>query len=306
MIKKKDARKSFLALFNEGNYPQAFIVASKYPFLKKTKIYSELQHHFHSLLKIAALYIKQDQKQKAKELIGVYARVEEKRVVVKLLLEYGEAFLEFLSDISQQNIKKVYETTNLHTKFADVPSFVTFDTEIETKLDGIEAFINAMEFEKVDEVFLSLLLPFKKRAEILSDKLKKTKKLKELYEKELFWQCYDYIDRNDELQTTILAKLLENHFEKQLQKGKKLALQGKLEQIVNLFEPFLKSAAKQKSMEEIFAKASAKKIEQLIKNGDFLEAQKALFLAIERFGKTEELLKVVDLFFQKTGIKLVL
>ena len=58
---KKSAKKSFEALFREGNYPQAFIVASKYPFLKRHLTYKKLQNHFFSLLKIATLYIKQGQ-----------------------------------------------------------------------------------------------------------------------------------------------------------------------------------------------------------------------------------------------------
>ena len=304
--KNKEARKSFLALFNEGNYPQAFIIATKYPFLKKTKVYSELQQHFHALLKIAALYIKQGNILKAKEILGVYARVEEKRLVVKLLLEYGELFLEFLSAVSMKDLQKVYKTVKQYPRFGDVPSFVEYDVTIEERLQKIDGLIESMELERVDVDFLTQLLPFKKQALFLSQKLQKTRRLQKLYEEELFWQCYDYIAENEEIQNTQLAQLLQNHYQKQLKKAKEVAKKGDIAQLVELFEPFIQSRSKHQEIESVFADASAVKIEQLLQHEDYLLAQKALFLAVERFGKKEVFLELEKSFFQKTGVRLLL
>ena len=302
---KREARKSFIALFNEGNFPQAFIIASKYPFLKKTKRYTQLQNHFHSLLKIAAHHIKQKEHHKAQELIGAYARIEEKRLIVKLLLSHGEVFLEFLGDVSKRKLQKSYESVALYEEFVNVPSFVALDGEVESRLEAMEALIDSMECERVDEDFVKQMVRFKEKARYIEAKLKKAKRLKALYEAERFWECYDFVQECDELKTTLLARLLENYFQKRLEEAKGYAQKGEIAKVLESFEPFLQSQAKQKTMEKVLVEASVAKMERLLEEERFLEVQRALFLAVERFGKKEQFVQMQKKFFQKTGVGLV-
>ena len=302
---KREARKSFIALFNEGNFPQAFIVASKYPFLKKTKRYTQLQNHFHSLLKIAAHHIKQKEHHKAQELIGAYARIEEKRLIVKLLLSHGEVFLEFLGDVSKRKLQESYESVALYEEFVNVPSFVVLDGEVESRLEAMDALIDSMECERVDEDFVKQMVRFKEKARYIEAKLKKAKRLKALYKAERFWECYDFVQECDELKTTLLARLLENYFQKRLEEAKVYAQKGEIAKVLESFEPFIQSQAKQKTMENVLVEASAAKMERLLEEERFLEVQRALFLAVERFGKKEQFVQIQKKFFQKTGVGLV-
>lgn len=297
---------SFQALYREKNYPHALIIASKYPQLKSTPEYAKIQERFQTLLQTAARSIKQGDKEKAKELIGEYARVEEKRFIVKLLLSHGNVFLQFLCDLENKNLENIYKAINAYPDFCNVPAFIEFDLSIKNTLDAIKAYIDDMEFEKIDEDFLVQISPFEPKARALEAKIKKTKKLRKLYETERFWECYDYIADHKELQSTLLSKLLEKYFQNQLQKAYDHIEKKEFEKAAADIKPFIKSKAKKPALEEFFAKAAAKSIEILLQKNNYLQAQKALFLSVEQFGKKEEFMQLAKIFYKKTGIGLVL
>ena len=295
---------SFLALYREKKYPHAFIIASKYPKLKNTPEYAKMQEHFHTLLKLAALHIKKDELHKAQELIGEYARIDEKRVIVKLLLQFGEEFLDFLKAVQNKELQKVFAALELHPDFAKVPSFVALKMQMEEKLASMEEQMNTMELES-DYSLLWEWEEFLSEAKRLQKKLATLRRLQECYKEERWDACYAMIDEEDLTADSLLAQLLQKHWYKRLEQAKRCALQGDIEEMYRVLQDFTAVASKKEQIKRLLYTATKRRIADLIKRGDFDKAERLLFETAEHFGKQEELMELAELYYEKSGTKVV-
>lgn len=295
---------SFHALYREKKYPHAFIIASKYPELKNTPEYTKMQEHFHTLLKLAALHIKKDEQHKAQELIGEYARIEEKRDIVKLLLRYGEEFLHFLKSVNEKEMGPVFAALQLHPEFAKVPSFIALRTQMQSRLLALEEQMDAMELHS-DFSLLWEWEHYLDEAKKLQKKLKALQKLQNHYEKEQWDACYAMIEEEELVASSLLAQLLQKHWYTRFEEAKSYAREGDIEKVYALLQDFTAVTSKKERIKKLLYAATKKHIADLIEKEKFKEAERLLFEAAEHFGKQVELLELATLYYEKSGIKVV-
>ena len=301
---KPDFTESFKALFREKKYPHAFIIASKHPELKETAEYAKMQEYFHALLKLAALYIKKGEGYKAEELIGEYARIEEKRVVVKLLLAYGEEFLSFLKAVNDAEFERVFATLQLHPDFAKVPSFVALKMRMQERLALLEERMDAMELD-TDFTLLREWEYYLPEAKRLQRKLATLQKLQHHYEKEEWGRCYDLIETKKEAADSLLAQLLQKHWYTRFEQAKEAAQNGNIEKVYKTLHDFAEIASKKELLRQLLYIATKRRIARLIDAQAYNEAERLLFEAAEHFGKDMELLDLAERYYKQTGIKVV-
>lgn len=295
---------SFKALYREKKYPHALIIASKYPELKQTSEYANMQEHFQTLLKVAALHLKKGERYKAQELIGEYSRVEEKRVVVKLLLAFGEEFLSFLKAVHEWDLEYVFGTLRLHPDFENVPSFIVLKRQMQKRLLLLEKKMDGMEFE-ADFSPLWQWEAFLPEAVELRKKLADLKKLHALYEEERWAECYDMLEESVSVQNSLLARLLQRHWYISFERAKVWAERGDIERVSKELELFSDSASKKEQIERLLYFASKRRIADLIERGVFTEAERLLFVTADRFGAKADLIELSERYYQRSGVKVV-
>ncbi len=301
---KPNFQKSFEALFQEKKYPHAFIVASKYPELKNTPQYAEMQEHFNTLLKLAALHIKRDQAYRARELIGEYARIEEKRVLVKLLLAFGEEFLQFLKAVSDKELEVVFSALELHPDFAKVPSFIVLKEQMTEQLAFLEKIMDTMELRS-DFSLLWEWENFLPDARRLQKKLADLQRLQKHYEKEEWNACYEMIESENAVQNSLLARLLQKHWHTCFKRAKSSAERGDMEDVYRTVKDFLPVASKRESIKLLFYTAAKRRIADLIRQKAYKEAERLLFEAVEYFGRQPELMELAERYFECSGVRVV-
>ncbi|SFV51091.1 WD-40 repeat [hydrothermal vent metagenome] len=295
---------SFKALFREKKYPHAFIIASKYPMLKELQEYAMMQKHFHTLLKLSALYIKKGEKQKAKELIGEYARIEEKRIVVKLLLSYGEEFLDFIKMVSDIKIEEAFATVQNYPEFANLPSFIALKAQMQKRVAMLEEKMDAMRLQE-DFSLLYEWESFLEEAKRAKKRLLQLQKLQNFYAKAQWQKCYEMIEEDPLVQNSLLAQQLKKHWYSCYEKAKLSAEDGDIEGVYKNLKDFLSIQSKKSTIKELLYIASKRAIAVLIEQRELQKAQKLLFDAVEYFGKKRELIELSELYFQQSGIKVV-
>ena len=301
---KSGFAESFEALYREKKYPHAFIIASKYPELKETAEYAKMQKHFHTLLRLAALQIKKGETYKAEELIGEYARVEEKRVVVKLLLAYGEEFLSFLKALNDAEFERVFATLQLHPDFAKVPSFVALKMRMQERLALLEKRMDAMELDS-DFSLLQEWERYLPEAKRLQRKLATLQKLQYHYEKEEWSECYDLIEQEESVKNSLLAQLLQKHWYKRFEQAKEAAQNGIIERVYEVLHDFVEVTSKKEQIKQLLYIAAKRRIAKLLETQAYNETERLLFETAEHFGKDMELLELAKDYHKQTGIKVV-
>ena len=295
---------SFEALFREKKYPQAFAVASNHKELKLTKTYMELQKVFISYLKLAAKYIKAKDKQKAKEVISKFASVNEKKEIVKFLLNYGEDFLEFIYLINKNDFKSVYELLKKYPEFKDSYLFKEMKKYIYTLFNEMERKIDNLDFE-INVLLLEEMEPYDKRAENLKEKYIKSKELYKLYKNDEFLKCFEMIFENECLKQNIIASMLEKHWQKLIIRADELAVEGNLKELIKLFQELIKLKSKREKISELLKISSRVGIKKLLKKSQYNLLEKAIYDYVELFGKDLEIDKIIKIYESKSLRKLV-
>ena len=295
---------SFKALYREKKYPHAFIIASKYPELKETPEYVKMQEYFQKLLKAAARYIKKDQTYKAEELIGEYVRVEEKRIVVKLLLAFGEEFFSFLKALQTWDVETVFAMTKRYPEFAKVPSFISMKQEMQKRLFALEEKMDAMELD-ADFSLIGMWESYLTEAKRLQNKLAALQKLQSFYEDERWDICYEMIEENEFVQDSLLTQLLRKHWYKRLEEAKGYALQGDIAHTYKVLKEFGGIASKKGEIERLLYFAAKRDISNLIEQKRYGEAERLLFEAAERFGKRDDLVELAEFYYKSSGVRVV-
>jgi hypothetical protein len=293
-------KESFEALFREKKYSQAFIIAQNEPLLKETKTYKKLEKIFLDSLRLAAYYIKQSDKQKAKEIISIYARVESKKEIVRLLLEFEEVFLKFLEAIQKEDVKKVFDIVKKQKGLENSSYFLEFKKNLDIKLKNLEKSMDLLELDKDFGIFESLQDGYYK------NKLKRVKKLKEFFDKSEFENCYGYIKNHKELKTNIINKLLKKHWQKIVEKSWESMLKADVKGVFENLKEYMNITEKQEIIGDILRGACLLKINNTIDEENYKEAEKLFYEYFELFGKDKEIEKLRLEFEKKSFINLAI
>jgi len=296
---------SFKAFYREKNYPQAFITAQKEPFIKSLPEYKKIENIFYQTLKLCIKYIKQNKSYKAKEILGVYARVDEKKEIVSYLLNYKDEFLEFLISLKQNDHKKIFKLIQKNPKFENFTPYKNYKEKFYNHLKELKKHINDIELN-VDFDYLYMYKNFDNKTNEIYQLLVKTKELKKLFDKGDFYNCYIYIENNEELKSNIIYKILQKHYKETIIKCEDLALKSDIKKLIKKLDFYIKIPSKQKKIGDILRVASLVKIKNTLDTKNYKICEKLFYEYLDLFGKDKEFIDFQKIFEQSSGIKLAI
>ncbi len=277
---KVEILESFLALYREKKFAYALNLASKYPILQNRAEYEEMQRDFLKRLKVAAKYILKNQMQEARELIAMYVIDEQKREVVKLLLEYREHFLEFLSAYAQKDYKRIFELSKEHRAFCASSLYQIIEQEVTQKLDAIYQEILQEQISLDSKEFLEQVVSYNKKAKELLLFLKQTQRLQDYFAQKRFVLCYEMID--EELALTKSAKMLTKLWQARVLRCEELVCMGDFEAVVEELRGFFVLEQFEQKIVMLLKRSLLRKIEQ---TDDFSQAERLYIAYVELFSK---------------------
>ena len=299
------ALKSLKALYQEGKYVHALLIASKHPKLQQSLEYRRLEEHFQALLRRAACLIKEGKELEARELIGEYVRIEQKQPTIKLLLRHGVKFLEFLKAISKEDLDAIFHAIKECNEFAKHPSFVALQERIKRRLARLEQSMEQMELD-LDYSMLNKWAHYPiEGAARLQRKLMQLQRLQNSYDRGDLGACYDLCAQEELVQNSTLAKALQSYWYARFERAKLYAASGNLVGIYLMLRPFKDASSKQAAIKGLLYQATKRRIKELIKKGELAKAERMLFDAANYFGRQSELVDLAIYYYKQSGTKVL-
>ncbi len=293
-----DVLESFEHFCRQKRYAQAMLIAEKHPELRATELYAELQEIFLQHLQLAALYIKRGDVQKAKEIVGEFVRLQEKRVGIQLLLQHKERFLEFVRHVAYGEVYEAYAISLEDERYKELGLYKELVTQMERLLERYEAAIN--EGEAISQELLERLLPYP-RAKRLLKKHRLVAKLHTFFDAEDYDGCYALLHAHSELHESLLGSRLQHYWYETLHRCEEHAQKGELQQLVTALGPLLHVKTKQKEVGMLLRKAARIKTQLLIQKQKYQEAERSIYSYLELFGKDALFVEVMQEFARQSG-----
>ncbi|WP_457743182.1 hypothetical protein [Sulfurimonas sp.] len=299
----------FQTLCMEKKFAPAYALSDKFPPLKYSKEYKNMETTFKKIYRNAQKQILLSDQNKAKELLSPYLIVKSKKDSINLILKYNQEFLEFLEDIKQKNYAHIRVLVKKYPKFADIPTYKTLNNSIYNALDEIDRLINAAKITNAIKKINKL-----KYATQVTDKIEKLEKkvlavenLLENYEENNFKRCYELIDEEPFILLNLqLTKMLEKHWNKLINKSEKYALYGNIKGIKATLNELIITKTRAKRVGQLLRTSFIVQINDLIVDKKFKSAQNFIYSYIDIFGIDKDFYRIIKSYENKSSHKLAI
>jgi len=298
----------FQSLYLQKKYALAYNLSDKLPPLKYTPQYKKMEESFKERFAFAQKQILLGQEHIAKETLRPYLTVLSKRPIISLLLQQNKELLTFLKALQNKEYQTIQQLIAKHEIFKEIPSYTVLIKSQEDLLQKISLLIDNA---KIDEAIQQI--------KELQDSTYKQKELNELYNDALtvkeflvsyknndFKKCYELIDKNERLQQLDVAKLLEKHWQKIINKCEKYALLGDAKNIKKTLNELLRISTRLQKTGDLLRLSFHIKIQQYIKENDFSNAENMIYSYMDIFGTDKEIRMIANHYEKYTLKKLAI
>jgi len=294
--------KQFKHLIYQRNYYLAYDVATKHQALKKTKLYSALEHIWDEHFKRAkSIIFDKDGEDKAKEILLKFRGISDKATIIKNLFEQKNIFMNFQNLIRQRHYQAVFELVNKHP-------FLEGNSEYQDLLDKADDYyINAqlaMKKKSYDKAvdyskFLLSLNDYKENAQKIIDEATNTKEFLRLWKSKEFTKAYEIAEKNEYISEVDEFKIFEERWLDRVFKAEESASKGEIDEVKKWLREFFPVKQKFPKMASIFKIAYLKDMnntfeamEQLAEITRIIEVGVRNY--IQLFGKDQEIMDFID------------
>ncbi|MBA1437655.1 MAG: hypothetical protein FAF05_01485 [Epsilonproteobacteria bacterium] len=299
----------FNTAFIEQKYTLAYSLCEKYPALKHTFEYKQMEKRFKKNFSLARKHIQRGKRDVARDILHPYITISSKRALIKLLLHQNDPFLQFLRALQEKDYKTIASLTKEYPVLQEMQNYQEMMQKIETKLITIQESIYDAKIETAIDMIKKL-----QHATIIKEQLQElyslalhAQELTILYEQEKFAACYTLLDRyGDELERLNLAILLEQHWSKLMQRCEHMALQGDLKGIKEVLGELIGIKSRSSKIGDILRLSFRTKIEQLLAKKSLKQCEQIIYSYIDIFGADTELKTLMDTYEKLTDKKLAI
>jgi len=308
-LRKAYVHYSKLQLFyKEHKYSLAYALCEKFPPLQYTPEYTKMEEYYKKSFTLAQKQLLLQRPQTAKELLEPFSTVTSKRAMIQLLLKQNKAFLNFLRAVSKKDYEQVATLVKITPTFQEIPSYIILMDKLKEDLKEIENFIYNAQIDKAVQKIKEL-----QKISIIKEELLRlynlsqdARKLISYYEKENFIQCYETLDANIELEVMQLAKLLEKHWNKIVNKCEVFALAGDIKAIKDTFGELIHVNSRKNKIGDILRLSFQSKIKHEIYKLNYKSSENLIYSYIDIFGTDSEMQQIIKSFEKNSQIKLAI
>ncbi len=301
--------KNFQDLVRGRKFAPAYAFANKYPPLQYSKEYKAMEKEYKTAYTKAQKQILLSNLNAAKELLTPYLGVVTKKESINLILKENSAFLEFLDALKREDQSTIEKIVVQHPHFTELPPYKEFLDRTQKRLYKINTLLNAASIEQAEELIQSIgsLSSISSEISFLQEKKHAIEILLSLYKQNKFRECYMLLDEKQTMFFKLkLARLLEKHWTKLMQKCEKYALYGNIKGIKQTLKELLTLKSRSKRVGELLRIAFIVKIEDSMLQNNLVSAENFIYSYIDIFGSDTNLKRVMQLYEKKAAKKLAI
>jgi len=294
-IKAFENYERFCDLYREEKYSLAYALCTKYPLLQQVPPYQKMETLWRQVLQQAQKRILAGNTADAKELLHPFITITSKRDIIKLILQENSLFLSFLKACESQNFLQATQLAQKHRSLQKLPNYITLEKRMQERIVTIKDTLKKGQVEKAEEM-LEILHGVKEvqtEVQRLQRDCAAMRELQRAYEYNDFTKCYEILDANFSLQTTQLAKLLEQHWAKLIARCEEYALQANIAHIKKALGELLTLPSRLEKIGDILRLSFQSKILHLLDVRMYHNAQNIIYSYIDIFGIDSEILELM-------------
>jgi hypothetical protein len=292
----------------EQRFRLAYILVEKFPLLRTTQEYHEMEHTYNSIFLQAQRALQKGDKQKAQELLNPFITIMAKQKTIQLLLRHNRVYLDFLKALSKKDYISAAKLSQTSPNFKELSEYTNLQKHLEIILQEIQYAINSAKLDSAEKLIQSLQQcnKYKEDLQRVSNKLYKAKKLLQSYENNDFLRCYEILDTSPQLRSLQLGVLLEKHWNKLLFTIEILASKGDIQQLQKHLGELLFLKTRQYKIANLLRLGFQQAIKKYIAACNYKQAEKMIYSYIDTFGTDKELEDILHLFEKKSRHKLAI
>ncbi|QOP42298.1 hypothetical protein [Sulfurimonas marina] len=298
----------FQTLVLEKKYHIAYAMVEKYPALKQTHPYTTMESGFKEAFSFAQKQIRLGRDDLAHDTLSIYASVNSKKALVKLLLKQNKDFLHFLRAIQAKNYQNIALLIKKNENFKQLGQYQELLKELQLQLQTIKEDIFRSKVDKAIEKIqqLQYIQDIKEPLKELYILASHAKKFLQYYEQNDFLSCYETIDKAKQLDQLELAGMLEKHWQKLMDKCENLALKGDLKGIKENLGELITLKTRAAKMGDIIRLSFQTKIKILLAKRTFTQTEAIIYSYIDIFGLDTEIKTLMNTYEKLSNNKLAL
>ena len=299
----------FQSLYIQKSYIPLYALSEKFSPLQYSKEYKSIEKEYKEAYKNAQKQILLTNTQKANELLQPYLGVASKRESINLILKNNKDFLLFLDAIKENQYNNIEKILLQYPNFSQLPPYKTFLEQLNRTLNDINTTLNAASIQKAKAMIKNL-----KGISLISDELnfleQKAKVITILiqnYKESEFKKCYEIIDEYPQMFIELqLAKMLETHWYKLMQKCENYALYGNIKEIKNTLKELISVKSRTKIIGELLRLTFIITINNFINQKKFSSAENFIYSFIDIFGIDTNLQRVIKEYKKQSSKQLAI
>ena len=281
----------FYQHFKNKKYALAYALAKQYPALKLTPLYQKMETTYKATFTQAQKKLLNKKLEDAKTLLLPYMTVPSKKALIHLLIYQNREFISFIQALATKDYETVNKLIKQEKLLAEIPSFVALKEEHSKELQKIKTCIKEAQIELAEKLLskVSDTSLFQEELQSLKEQVKKAQELLNAYEKDNFIECYEILDANSELEVMQLAQLLENHWNKLIDKCEIFALDGDIKSVQEKLGELINVASRRDKVGDLLRLCFHSKIKYELNSGSFESVENFIYSYIDIFGKDSEI-----------------
>jgi len=298
----------FKTLYFEKKYALAYAMSIKFPALKMTNQYDNMEIKWKETFTNAQRHILLGRPDYAKTLFKEYITVTTKRPIIQLILKHNDLFIDFLRALDKKDFKRVNEIARQNALFTKMPIYETLESDIQKSITRIEAYIkkNKIELAKKSLAKIEGTPSFDKKVEQLHSMCAEMQKLQAVYQNDDFYACYDLIDTFPHLSFSELGELLQKYWLKLMDECEEFALKGNIQSIKAVLGELITLNGRKDRIGDLLRVSFQVQIKYFLSKKKFKSAQSVIYSYIDIFTKDSEISSLMSKYESLTRKKLAI
>lgn len=258
----------FATLAKQGKLALSYSLALKHPIYQDSKIYKTLELAWKKTFALAQKYV-MDPKHadKAREILAPYRGITQKTKLIQDLLTKNEVYKRFRIAVGQKDFVIAFELIKLNPFLKEFSDYDALMNYADTLYINSQKLLQAGDSHSAIKI-LRILVDFSHFADEVKELIKNIENKQKFFnamEDHDLETAYNLLAFNEELQESEDGKMLQNKWNKDLQKANKYALTGDLKMLNEVLKKYIKISSKNNALANIYSWYYMSQLEKAVK-----------------------------------------
>jgi len=224
----------FKLFCNSKRYYDAYELSAKYPILKQTQEYKDMDLVWKNCFLNAQKELMAGNLASAKQIINTYKNIPVKKEMCSFIYNYPNDFVKFLNALVKKDFKTTDEIAQKYSGFKNIPTYINLTNKIEGTIKLVENCIlkSNVKLARKHLEKLKNIPHIEKDVKELNLNCYYIEQLEKAYKINDFENCYKLLDTKKILHHIALGKELEKKWATIIAKCEEYALRGDVKNII--------------------------------------------------------------------------